>query len=470
MDNLDLLRGRFSLLEFIRLVRQDTRQLQIGRHTLAITKRIDKAVYDFEHGISTYLIVTIPFRHGKSEIISRHFPPFFLGRNPNAEIILSTYGQGLSNEMSRYARNIVKRSTEYHKLFPHITLSKASSSVQTWALDGYRGKFQAITISAGGTCRGADVLIIDDYLRGRSVAESSTIRESQWDNFAGNLMSRLAPVHIAIILATPWHPDDIIGRIKRRIDPEDECYDPNFPKFEVMKFPARNRDGSYLWPDRFGEDWYLKQFASLGVYQSAALLQCEPTIRGGMMLKTDGIKIEDEMPANLRWIRFWDLASGVKELVKDDPDSSAGAKVAVRKEKGLWHLYVDDFVFCQAEAPERNRLIESTAIRDGASVLIGVESVAGYKDTYSIMKRVLAGRFTVVKINVSRDKVVRAGEVAPLFDVGNVHFRKAWWNKQVIEQIGEFPSGRHDDYVDALAGGYAMAISNVAGSRAILAT
>lgn len=469
MKTLDIVRGRMSLLDFIRLVRLDSRPLMVGKHTLAITERLDRAVWDYEHGKSTYLIVTVPFRHGKSEIISRHFPPFFMGRNVNAEIILSTYSQNLSNDMSRYARDVVRKSAEYHTLFPDISISKASSSVQTWALDGHRGKFQAITISAGATGRGADVLIIDDYMRGRSAAESSTIRDSQWDNFAGNLMSRLAPVHIVVILATPWHPDDIIGRIKRRIDPKSDEYDAEFPKFEVMKFPARNPDGSYLWEERFGKAWYAKQFATLGLYQSAALLQCEPTVRGGMMLKTAGIRIEDKMPEGLRWFRFWDLASGSKELSKDDPDSSAGAKIAIRKEKGLWHLYVDDFVFCQAEAPERNRLIESTAIRDGAGVTIGVESVAGYKDTYTIMKHILNGRFMVQKIEVFRDKVVRAGEIAPLFEAGNIHFRRAWWNNAVIEQLGEFPSGRHDDYVDAVSGGYLMAIKNVVGSRAVLA-
>lgn len=464
MEIRDILRGRYSLLDFIRLVRFDSRPFMVGRHTLAIAERLDRAVEDFKHRQSTYLIITVPFRHGKSEIISRHFPPYFLGRNPEAEIILSTYGQSLSNEMSRYAREVIRKSPEYRLLFPGVELSRASSSVHTWAIEGRRGKFQAVTISAGATGRGADVLIVDDYLRGRGAAESATIRNGQWDNFTGNLMSRLAPVHIVVILATPWHPDDIIGRIKRKIDRSGEEYDASFPPFEVLKFPARNPDGSFLWEERFGREWYEKQFASLGLYQSAALLQCEPTVRGGMMLKVGGIRIEDKLPAGLRYVRFWDLASGSRELNKDDPDSSAGAKLAIRKENGLWHLYVDDFVFCQAEAPERNRLIESTAERDGASVTVGVESVAGYKDTYTIMKRLLSGRFRVQKVEVFRDKVVRAGEIAPLFEAGNVHFRKAWWNRPVIEQLADFPNGNHDDFVDAVSGGFAMALKNQSGA------
>lgn len=466
MDLKSKVLARFRLLSFIQAMRPSDRPLSIGRHISEITKRLDRAVSDYQRGQSTYLIVTVPYRHGKTEIVSRHFPPYFLGHATDAEVILATYGQGLSNAHSRDARRVIK-SDAYAEIFPDVRISSESSSVQSWGISGHNGKFQAITISAGGTGKGADLLVIDDYLRGRSVAESALIREQQWNNFAGNLMTRLAPVHIVVILATPWHVDDIIGRIKQRIDPKSDLYDEEFPHFEVMKFPARNEDGTFLFPERFSESWYRKQFAILGDYQSAALLQCEPTIRGGNMIKTGGVRIEDRMPDGLRWVRFWDLASSTKELAKQDPDSSAGARVAVRKEKGIPHLYIDDVVFCQAEAPERNRLIVSTAERDGGAVPIGVESVAGYKDTYTTMKSILQGRNIVQKVTVSVDKVVRAGEVAPVFDAGNVHMKKAWWNQAVLEQLAEFPAGKHDDIVDAITGGYAMALDHALGSRLI---
>ena len=468
MTSAEITAARFRLLEFIRTVRSSDRPFIIGRHTRAITSRLDRALYDYRHGKSTYLIITVPFRHGKSEIVSRHFPGYVFGQCPEAEMILATYSDSLSQSLSRDARGVI-RSAAFAEIFPGIAISRESSSVQTWGIRDHAGKFQTATIAAGGTGKGADFLIVDDYLRGRSVAESKTERDKQWDNFSGNLMTRLAPVHVVVILATPWHTDDLIGRIKNRINPAHADYAADFPKFEIMKFPARADDGSYLFPERFSADWYEHQFAILGPYQSASLLQCDPVVRGGNMLRTENIRIIDAMPANLRWFRFWDLASGKKDRMKDDPDSTAGAKIAVTKKDGIYTLYIDDVRFCQAEALERNKLIIDTAEADGPSVTVGVESVAGYKDTWAIISRILEGRRVVRKVNVSADKIIRAGEIEPIFAAGNVYMRRAWWNQKVIEQLGEFPVGNHDDIVDAISGGFAQASRDYGAGTFIIA-
>jgi hypothetical protein len=377
--------AREKLLDFMQYCWQNNFPLLVGKHTAEITAELDNALDRLKDGESTYLILTVPFRHGKSDIVSRHFPPYALGRNPDLEIILSTYNQGLSNNMSRDARSIMK-SAEYQRVFD-TRLSPESHSVEQWGLDGKRGKLQAIGIEGGATGKGADILIIDDFLKGRSDAESEPTRKSQWDSFSGNLMTRLAPAHIVVILATRWHVDDIIGRILNRMNPEHKDYDAEFPNFKIIKYPAKSDkyESGYLFPERFNESWYKKQFAVLGRYQSAALLQCEPTMRGGNMIKTEGIQIieKEDVPQGLRFCRFWDLASTEKEVAKDDPDYTSGSLVATKKIKDIVHLYVADVRWVQAEAPRRNKMIEDTAKADGASVEIGIESVAGYKDTYT---------------------------------------------------------------------------------------
>ena len=90
MTSAEITAARFRLLEFIRTVRSSDRPFIIGRHTRAITSRLDRALYDYRHGKSTYLIITVPFRHGKSEIVSRHFPGYVFGQCPDAEMILAT--------------------------------------------------------------------------------------------------------------------------------------------------------------------------------------------------------------------------------------------------------------------------------------------------------------------------------------------------------------------------------------------
>lgn len=461
--------AREKLLDCMQYCWQNNFPLLVGKHTAEITTKLDTALENLQKGESTYLIITIPFRHGKSDIVSRYFPPYVFGRYPDLEIILSTYNQGLSNNMSRDARTIMK-SEEYQKVFD-TKLSPESHSVEQWAIDGKRGKLQAVGIEGGATGKGADILIIDDFLKNRADAESETTRNSQWNAFTGSLMTRLAPAHIVVVLATPWHVDDIIGRIHNRMKKGHKNYDVEFPKFETIKYPARSEkyESGYLFSERFKDSWYKKQFAVLGKYQSAALLQCTPTMRGGNMLKTENIDIieRNELPTGLRFVRFWDLASTEKEVAKDDPDFSSGALVATKKINDLEHVYVKDMRWVQAEAPKRNRLIETTAKADGARVEVGIESVAGYKDTYTTMKSILKGKRMVKKVPVSKDKVIRASDLEPIFEAGNFHMVRAWWNEPVIEQLSQFPNGTHDDHVDSIVGGYNQ--SKDLGMRAILA-
>ena len=447
-----------------------TSPLLVGQHTREITDRLDRALADYKVGKSSYIIIKVPFRHGKSDIVSRNYVPYIYGKCPDAEIILGSYNSDLAVEMSRDARGIFE-SGEYQSVFDS-RIDTRSSAVVRWGVADHYGKLHPVGLDGGATGKGADVLILDDYLKNRADAENPLVRQKQWEAFTNNFMTRLAPVHIVIILATPWHVDDIIGRVENKNNPIHKDYSAEFPKFDVMTFPARHEKyaSGYLFPERFNESWYTLQFATLGSYAAAALLQCSPCVRGGNMIKTEKVNIVDgsQFPAGLRWVRFWDLASTEKEIAKQDPDYTSGAKVAVKKINGLYHLYVDDVRWCQAEAPARNRLIEETAKGDGSSVRIGIESVAGYKDAYTTIKDILNGSHSVTKVNVSTDKVIRAGEMEPVFEAGNVHFRKAWWNTQVLEQLSQFPAGAHDDFVDSITGGFIMA-RDFGESRAILA-
>ena len=449
--------AKWSLLEFIKTARGDSQEYLVGRHTREITTRLDKAMYDFKQGKSTRLIITLPYRHGKSEICSRHLPPFFLGHFPELEVMLATYSQSMSESMSEDARNVVQ-SKEYKEIFKQ-KLDKTSANIKKWRITPGTGKFQAASISSGATGRGASLLIIDDYFSSRQDAESAVIRNKTWDGFVGNLFTRLPHPSIVIILATRWHPDDVIGRILKDMNPDSESYKPSYALFDVYKYPARDEQGNYLFTDLYPKEWYEEQFGMLGAYQSAALLQCEPTVRGGNILKTDGIQIiePEAMPKNIRYFRFWDLASTLKERISDDPDWTSGALVGVRYRKGMMQIFVKHVAMCQSEAPERNKLIKLTAQRDTSKVQIGVESVAGYKDTYTTLKKLFRGRRMLYKITVSGDKVTRASILEAPLEANNVFFERGSWNATVIEQLQHFPAGAHDDHVDSIAGAAHMA-------------
>jgi predicted phage terminase large subunit-like protein len=279
-----------------------------------------------------------------------------------------------------------------------------------------------------------------------------------WNGFADDILSRRAPVCIFIILATPRHVDDLFGRIKKRM-----ADDVHFPRFKEVKFPARSTtyQSGYLFPERFSEQYYLEQYATLSQNSAAAMLDCDPQVRGGNMIRVDGIKIVNpkEWAAktnNFFWTRGWDLASTEKQCMKDDPDYTVGIKSAVRKidNEPLW--FVDDVKLCRWEAGRRNQIIVETAMLDGDTVLIGVEAVAGYKDAYTQVRDALQGRRTVQRIALSGDKVAKAIRLEPIFERGNVYIKQAPWNQEFIKQFSDFPAGAHDDIVDSGVVSYSM--------------
>lgn len=445
--------GRQHLLGFMHYVWWNTWGLIIGRHTRAISDRITKAVDDFEAGRSTFLVIEVPIRHGKSDMVSIALPPYFLGRCAymQPDVITSGYGAEHVEDFSRKARTVVE-SEDYRNLFPGVRLSSKKNAANKWAIQDSVGEVTAASLEGSLTGRGGHLLILDDYCKSRMEAESPTTRKHTWEAFKDNFMTRRAPVSIVIVCASRWHVDDVIGNIKKEMEGDED-----FPRFEFMKFPARKEDEyEYLFPERFPEDWYKSQRATLGKYSSAALLDLDPTIRGGNMFKIDNIVWvdKDDVPSMLQ-ARFWDLASTQKELDKDDPDFTAGARGGVTFEDGLPVLWLTDLKAMQKEAPERNRLIYGAAMSDGAEVEVLVESVAGYKDAYTSLRNALTGLRMVTKVNVTGDKVSRAAPLEALFDAGNVRVVRAAWNDIFVHQMGAFPStGVHDDIPDAVSGVY----------------
>lgn len=487
VDNTELkkLKAQYSHLEFMKYTWQTPFEpFQVGIHTKEICYRLDKAIEDYRKGKSTFLIMAVPFRHGKSQLISRYFPPHFLGEFPDNEVMLVAYASSLAEDFSKYARDLVK-SDEYKELYPDTQIKQSESGVQVWGIEGHFGKFRASGLTSGITGKGYHLGICDDYCATRLDAESQKMRDGMWLHFKDDFMSRRAPVSITIVLATPWHVDDIIGRISQITDKESEKYDPEFPPFEIIRFPAKN--GSvfvheksyekykdykyheteikydYLFPERFSEEWYRQQFASLGTYSSAGLLQCNPITQGGNLINTDKIKIHNDIKdfPITKYFRVWDLAHTKQQTQKDDPDWTSGTLLAYTKnynQDGTYHyeLWIRDVARIRANAPERDNFIRMVAEKDGMGVTIGVENSIESKDAYNNMVDIFMGRRIIRPINIKGDKIARMSYVEPMFDAGNVHILAGAWNLDWLKEVKEFPSGKHDDQVDNMSAGYQL--------------
>lgn len=453
-------KARTDLLSFMRYCWGKKMKFVVGRHTREICDRLTKATYDWREGKSTHLLFEVPFRHGKSDIISRFFPAWFLGvcYDMEPDIIMTGYGASLVSGFSKRTKEIIL-SESYQELFPGLEFKKGSNTAKKWQLKGSTGTTLAMGLGGSITGEGGHLIICDDFCRKRSEAASRAFRDKMWDGWRNDLFTRQnSPACLFVLCGTAWHIDDLYGRIKKSMDE-----DPEFAQFEIHKFPARKEGkGGYktLFPERFSDKWYSTQRAVLGK-QAAALLDCEPVVEGGNRFNVANLKLHytlDDWP-QMKETRGWDLASSSKERDKDDPDYTTGVRGHVRKInmgfKAYKHeIWIRSIVAIRAEAPERDALIRTTAISDGRKVAQYVESFGAYKDAYSTLKKVLAGVSTVFKSTLPGDKSAKLADLEPSFDNADVHIYVPGCEKYLDlwkTHFMTFPDGDHDDFCDSTA-------------------
>jgi hypothetical protein len=91
---------------------------------------IAEKLQQVERGEISRLMIFMPPRHGKSELASRRFPAWYLGRHPDRQIITASYNADLASDFGRDVRNIVG-SADFRNVFA-ITLAQDSQAANRW--------------------------------------------------------------------------------------------------------------------------------------------------------------------------------------------------------------------------------------------------------------------------------------------------------------------------------------------------
>lgn len=247
------------------------------------------------------LIVTMPPRHGKSEMISHWVPVWFLENWPWKRVILGSYEADFAASWGRKARDTIKKYNEEGSKQLRVRLDPNTQATSHW-LTTERGGM--VTAGAGGpmTGKGADMLIIDDPIKNWAEAASYTIRENLWNWYRSTARTRIEPGGGAIVAMTRWHQDDLVGRLIRSMEED------GGERWEVFNFPAIAEDhdllgrkpGGALWPKRYDEKEMLTIKSSVG-----------PKIWNSMYQQNPGA--DDEM-GNVYYCFEWE---NVKEMDYD---------------------------------------------------------------------------------------------------------------------------------------------------------
>lgn len=381
-----------------------------------------------ERGELKRLMIFMPPRHGKSELASRRFPAWFLGRNPSAELIAASYNSDLAMDFGRDVRGIVKE-TEYQALFPGVGLRQDSKAADRWHTDT-GGAYRAAGVGTAMTGRGADLLLIDDPVKDREEADSELRRQRVWDWYRSTAYTRLSPEGRIVVIQTRWHEDDLSGRLL-------EAMKGGGDQWEVLSLPAIH-DGEALWPERYPLARLQAIKATLGAREWSALYMQSPQPDEGTFFQREWFKTWDEKPKSLRIYGTSDYA------VTDDGGDFTVHRIWGVDDKGS--LYRLDGWRGQTSADKWIEAKLDLIAKHKPLAWFGEAGVI-QKAVEPMLKRRMLERRVFCRLEwvpSIHDKPTRARGFQSRAAMGKVYFEPG-------ADIGEFlsfPAGKHDDDVD----------------------
>ncbi|OTG82165.1 phage terminase large subunit [Acinetobacter sp. ANC 4648] len=390
-------------------------------------------------GETKRLIINIPPRYSKTELAVINFMAWCFGKVPDSEFIHVSYSATLAANNAFQTRNLVQEEA-YKKVFPEFRLRDDSKAKDDWrtAENGVcysQGTGGTITGFGAGKFRDTfgGAIIIDDPHKA-SEARSDTIRKNVIEWFQNTLESRTnSPDTPIIVIMQRLHEEDLAGWL---LDGG------NGEEWEHLELSAIQPDGTALWPAKHSIQ-VLNRMELAAPYVFAGQYRQRPSPPAGGFFKPDNIEIVDALPADiLHQARAWDLASS-----ENEGDFTAG----VREAKGRdGYIYIVDVQRAQLGPDGVEKRIKQTAQIDGKSVAIRLPQDPGQagKSQAKNFITMLSG-FNVKAEPVSGDKITRAQPFAAQVNVGNVKMLRGDWNKDFIEELRNFPNGKHDDQVDA---------------------
>lgn len=444
-------------------------------HLAYISDRITQAIADVEAGHDRKLLIAVPPRHGKTELVSVYLPLYMLRRDHKAKIGIISHSPNLAATWGRRVRRMVER----HGAALGVSIASDAGAVHEWETpEGGGVTSRSIGQALAGV--GFNVLIIDDPTRDFAAAHSDSARQSVWEWWTANAITRLEPPSLVIVVQTRWHEDDLSGRL---LSPD---YEGDSSEWEQIVIPAiadhdprkgesdplGREPGEPLLSPLVKDDTPKKALKrleglkrSVGSYAWAALFQQSPAPAQGAIF-------------NVGWWRYW-----TSDPAKETPDGKVRYfdPAKLRSQGRLLDSW--DFTFKATDSSDyvvgqrwaavganrllldqkRNRWTFTQALKAMLDWLKGgpyaaqvrrrlVEDKANGSAIIDVLRDKIPG---IKAVNPQGSKEARARAATPEIEAGNVYLPDPTmpgyeWVRDFISETRSFPSGKNDDQVDAM--------------------
>lgn len=393
-----------------------------------------------ESGETPRLMVLMPPGSAKSTYASILFPPWFMGRNPEMSVLGVSNTTDLAERFSRRVRNIVSQR-EFSNVFEGNGLSEDSAAAGNWeTLRG--GEFFAAGMGSAIAGRRADLGLIDDPIKTRQEADSDRVRQTQWDWYINDFLTRLKPGARQILIQTRWHEDDLGGRILEREASRWRVI--KLPMLATAEDPLGRKFGERLWPEWFTDD--MISTARMDTRAWNALYQQEPVPDEGSYFKRENFSDYDSAPSGLHIYGASDFA------VTDGAGDFTEHGIFGMDISG--NIYVLDWWRGQAAS---DVWIETMCdlIKEHRPLVWFGEAGPIRRAIEPFLMRRMTDRQAQCRVEwlpSIHDKEIRARSIQALASVKAIMLPKhSAWRAEVQKQLLQFPSGKYDDAVDVFS-------------------
>lgn len=425
------------------------------------------------------LLVNVPPGMMKSLLINVFLPAFVWGpqNQPSVRFLAASHSQELAIRDGLKLRRLIE-SEWYQTRWPHVKLTKDQANKLKFenTATGFR---QAV---AAGSITGvrADYVLVDDPNSVES-ASSDQMRASTNEWFTEAVPTRLNDPKLSkiLVIAQRLHEDDVSGIILDRDLGYDHImlpmrYDPSRAQPTKLGLEdPRTEPGELLFPDRFPEDVVSRDERIMGPYATAGQFDQAPTPRGGGVIKNEWWQVWEEASFPPFDFIVAALDTAYTEKQENDPSAmtvwgvwSGGltahqaptrALIGGRMES-LDRAYTQDhpramLVYAWAERLEFHDLVskvQETMTTYKVDRLLVEDKAAGHSVVQELRR--MFGYNDIVVQTISPkglDKLSRVYAVQHLFAEGLIFAPDRAWADMVINQMAQFPKGKHDDLCDA---------------------
>ena len=457
-----------TLAGFVRMfweVLHGGRPMVWGPHIDVVCYALEELFYGNVEG--NELVICIPPRHLKSEIVSVFYPAWRLLRRPYEQILSIANAKDLASRDAMNMRKVVESA-------PYLALVAVAGQIldddtlvpwgmskdqntKTYFKNDLGGGREAKSVEANITGTGADLLIIDDPIDAKKGFAGSTemVNERMQriiEYYDGAWESRLNDPTFSqrVVIMQRLHENDLAGHLLAGgvvgvVLPTE--YEPDHP--DVCPWDWRTQAGELLFPERLSGDALARKQADLDTY--AAQQQQRPTAKAGNTFDRILWKTFPGHPIDLA---YEIVRRGGYVLTSWDCANKVGARNAWSVCVVLGVLGDDRYVL----HVDRRR-VELDGLLDMFDEAVRVWPMATrhFVEDAANGSGLLTLRPLAEEVRVmggGMGKAERAAFTRSTLAKGNLYIPEdAPWKEVFLREHAVFPHGRFADQVDALAQG-----------------